>query len=126
MTKMMTATAAALALSVATLLLSPAAQAMPVDGLAIATARVADGIQNVRGSAARIAAGGGPTTTRIAPATTTDRRGSTATARAPSIASDIAAGAGEAALRRRRAASDSAHSIERQMTRRIGRVGGAS
>ena len=48
MTRMMTATAAALALGVATLLLSPAAQAMPVDGLAIATARVADGIQNVR------------------------------------------------------------------------------
>jgi hypothetical protein len=40
--------AAALALGVATLLLSPTAHAMPVDGLAIATARVADGIQNVR------------------------------------------------------------------------------
>lgn len=43
-----TTIAAALALGAATLLLSPTAQAIPVDGLAIATARVADGIQNVR------------------------------------------------------------------------------
>src|SRR6266700_7797230 len=43
-----TAIAATLALGAAGLLLSPAAQAMPVDGLATATASFADGIQNVR------------------------------------------------------------------------------
>jgi len=48
MTKTKTAIAAALALGIAGLLLSPAAKAMPVDGLATATAIVADGIQNVR------------------------------------------------------------------------------
>jgi hypothetical protein len=48
MTKTKTAVAATLALGVATLLLSPTARAMPVDGLATATASVADGIQNVR------------------------------------------------------------------------------
>jgi hypothetical protein len=46
MTKTKTGMAAALALGVATLFLSPAARAMPVDGLA-ATA-ISDGIQNVR------------------------------------------------------------------------------
>src|SRR5882757_4431666 len=48
MSKTKTAIAATLALGVATLLLSPTARAMPVDGLATATASVADGIQNVR------------------------------------------------------------------------------
>ena len=48
MTKTRTAMAAALALGVATLPLSPAAHAMPVDGLNIAATAIPDGIQNVR------------------------------------------------------------------------------
>jgi hypothetical protein len=68
MTKTKTAVAATLALGVATLLLSPTARAMPVDGLATATASVADG------------------------------RDSTVSVRAPSTASVIGAGAGEVAI----------------------------
>jgi len=48
MTETKTAMVATLVLGVATLLLSPAANAMPVDGLAIATTQSADGIQKVR------------------------------------------------------------------------------
>jgi len=48
MTKTNTAMAAALALGVATLPLSPAAHAMPVDGLTITATAISDGIQNVR------------------------------------------------------------------------------
>jgi len=48
MIKLKLATAAALVLGAAALLLSPAARAMPFDGLAIAREAVPDGIQNVR------------------------------------------------------------------------------
>jgi hypothetical protein len=48
MTKTKTAIAAAFALGVATLLFSPTAKAVPIDGLAITTSKVADGIQSVR------------------------------------------------------------------------------
>jgi hypothetical protein len=48
MTKTKTTAAAALALGIGILPLAPAARAMPVGGLAIATTQLADGIQTVR------------------------------------------------------------------------------